>query len=252
MSIHCVVCKQATQCYKCQIKDLKLQVEKLTYELSYLRKGSNKQLIKEIDFSKHFETDNKFLPINYYGQMSDYQFLTITFDPQKFGLFNQPSDEQNYIFQKLWQSTHTAIIPRSCYITQLTGCFEYQKNGTTHAHIIIRTEYKPKEIEDYFRPFFTDDPKNKYAIKCYPLQKAKCEAYLQKESTEYYRYDKSFNDLEDVEPYNDSKSKISATLQDINKIVSLLVESHKVEQQKLFNKLCKQYNITAQSLHAES
>ncbi len=116
--------------------------------------------------------------------MKDYQFLTITFDPNKFGYFNMREDEQNYIFYKLKLSIKDQLI------TQLTGCFEYQKRtGTTHAHMIIRTDKTPSEIEDYFRPHFTNDKKNKYAIKSYYLEQEKCEAYLQKESMEYYKYD---------------------------------------------------------------
>lgn len=237
MSTHCVVCKHSSQCYKCQIKDLKSTIEKLTYELSYLRKGSNSLLVLKDDYSKHFETDNKFLPINYYGEMSDYQFLTITFDPQKFGLFNQPKDEQNYIFKYLTKSINKG------FIKQLTGCFEYQKNGTTHAHIIIHTNYKPKEIEDHFRPSFTDDLKNRYAIKCYPLQKEKCEAYLQKESTEYYRYDLSFDDMPEAGIFADCKSKCTATLKQIAQILEQYKKEQEINYKKFEKDIRKRYNI---------
>lgn len=164
--------------------DLKNQLEILTNKLSYYNNESNKQLILKKNYSTQFETDNKYLPIVYYGQLVDYQFLTLTFDPDKFGCFNMKEDEQNYIFYTLSK----AIKDRK--ITQLTGCFEYQKKtGTTHAHLIIKTDETPKEIEDYFRPYFTNNPKNKYAIKSYPAQFPKVEDYLKKESQEFYRYD---------------------------------------------------------------
>lgn len=249
MSTSCVVCKGSSQCQRCQIKDLKKIIEKQEYELQYLRKGSNHQLKLNNDYSQYFETDNKFLPIKYYGEMKDYQFLTITFDPNKFGIFNQPSDEQNYIFCYLKRAIMTSIAPKPSFITQLTGCFEYQKNGTTHAHIIIKSDYTTKQVEDFFRPFFTDDPKNKYAIKSYLLQKEKCETYLQKESTEFFRYDKHFNDLEDAEAFDDCKSKCIATIEDVLNIIKQREAFQRVENSKLFNRLLKAYKLPQQSLY---
>lgn len=237
MSISCVVCKGSSQCSRCEIKQLKNIIEKQNYELSYLRKGSNPQLVLKDDYSKYFEIDNKFLPIKYYGEMTDYGFLTITFDPKRFGLFNSPAAEKNYIFKQLINSINNNNI------LQLTGCFEYQKNGTTHAHLIIKTHYNSKQIEDLFTPHFTDDPKNKYAIKCYPLQKEKCEAYLQKESTEYYRYDKHLNDLDEAEPFSDCKSKCMATVNDLIKIIKMRKASNDVELEKLANRLLKKYEL---------
>jgi len=240
MPTSCVVCKHSSQCQRCQIKDLKDIIQKQNYELSYLRKESNPQLKIQIDYSTNFETDNKFLPIKYYGEMIDYGFLTITFDPNKFGLFNQPSDEKNYIFKKLYKSITDQ------YINQLTGCFEFQKNGTVHAHIIIKTTYKPKEIEDYFRPFFTDDPKNKYAIKSYLLQKEKCEAYLQKESEEFFRYDpvRGLDDgLEEASVFVDCTSKCMGTIMDIIKAATALDESNNHQIKTFVKRQLKRYEI---------
>lgn len=177
----CVVCKQASQCYKCQIQDLKKANELLQMEVRYWKKESCKLLQLGTDYSVYFETDSKYLPIKYMGDKSDYRFLTITFDPSKFGLFNNHQDEQNYIFRTLYKSRHM--------IKQLTGCFEYQQNGSTHAHMIIRTSYTDKEIEDYLRPMYTDNTRNKYAIKCLPAKFPNVEQYLNKESNEFYRYD---------------------------------------------------------------
>lgn len=187
----CVVCYGSSPCYQCQIDALNSIISLQKAELKYLRKESNDHLLLKKDYSTYFETDNRYLPLNKYGKLSDYHFLTLTFDPQKFGLFNNPQDEKNYIFATLYKARK--------WIKQLTGCFEYQKTGTTHAHLILSLNSSPnssypesdKEIEDWFRKFYTDNPKNKYAIKCYPAKFPAVEDYIKKESTEYYRFDQS-------------------------------------------------------------
>lgn len=191
----CVICSGSSPCFQCQIDKLTTIVELQKQELKYLRKESNKHLLLEKDYSKYFETDNRYLPLNLYGKHTDYHFLTLTFDPAKFGLFNNPCDEKNFIFATLYKARK--------WIRHLTGCFEYQKNGTTHAHLLLSLLQTPnspssdKDIEDWFRKFYTDNPKNKYAIKCYPAKFPTVEDYIKKESTEYYRYDPS-NGLDDV------------------------------------------------------
>jgi len=235
----CAVCRDMSQCYKCQIVDLKKQVLALKIELKHNSKESNKQLIKP-DATKHFELDNKFLPIRYYGLQADYGFLTITYDSAKFGLFNLVKDEQNYIFYVLNKAIEDG------YIVQLTGCFEYQKNTTTHAHLIIKSDYNNQQIEDYFRPYFTDDKKNKYAIKCYTLQKTKCESYLVKESTEYYRYDplRGLDDgIDDASPFDDCRSKCIGSLKDIFNALTI-IDTSNYESLKLFGaRLLRKYEI---------
>lgn len=235
MSTSCVVCKGGSQCNKCIIKDLKKRIEILNYELRYLRKDSN-PLLKNKDYTTHFELDNKFLALRYYGSLTEYQFLTITFDPNKFGLFNQPKDEQNYIFRVLYKCLHYDDGEYRSPITQLTGCFEYQKNGTTHAHIIIRTAYTPKQIEDFLRPQFTDDVKNKCAIKSYLLQKEKCEDYLIKESTEYFRYDKTngLDDGLDMVELDEPIDKDNLTISQEQLV--LIMEAYKREQEIAYKK----------------
>lgn len=187
----CVVCKQATQCFKCRIIDLEKANEFLRTELRYWKKESNKQLILKDDYSQYFDIDNKYLPIKYIGDIIEYHFLTITFDPSKFGLFNNHQDEQNYIFK-----TVRHCIKKEA-IRQLTGCFEYQQNGTTHAHMIIRSDLNDRDIEDLLRPYYTDNEKNRYAIKCLPAKFPNVEQYIMKESNEYYRYDPNNGFYED-------------------------------------------------------
>jgi len=249
MPTSCVVCKGSSQCQRCLIKDLTSRIELLNYELSYLRKGSNNQLQLPQDYSQHFELDNKFLPIIYYGTLEDYGFLTITFDPNKFGLFNQPKDEQNYIFKQLKQ----AITDQ--YIFQLTGCFEYQKNGAVHAHLIIKSDYTNSQIEDYFRLHFTNDPRNRYAIKCFSLQKDKCESYIQKESQEYYRYDQ-INGFDENVSVSDNpefqQTVIPLEMQQFNQLLASYRQQQKIDLNKFESRLRTKYNLNTRACEVDN
>lgn len=111
-----------------------------------------------------------------------YSFTTITFDPSKFGYFNMADDEQLYILNTLKQLIQENIIE------EVTGCFEYHKSGQTHAHMHIRSEYTFQYIDEVLSPYFTDNKKNKVAVKSYPAKFQRDEEYMTKESTEYFSY----------------------------------------------------------------
>lgn len=179
----CAICKGTSQCYKCQVIDLIKKNSQLSKELAYFKKQPNKALSLKKDYSSVFETDTKYLPIKYIGDKSEYRFLTLTFDPSKFGLYNLHQYEQNYIFYTIYR-----LIKKN-QIKQLTGCFEYQQNGSTHAHLIIRSDLPDHEVETLLRPYYTDNERNKYAVKCLPAKFPNVEDYIMKESNEFYRYD---------------------------------------------------------------
>ncbi len=100
----------------------------------------------------------------------------------------------NYIFRSLYNAINQSII------TQLIGCFEYQKNGSIHAHAIIKSKLTTQEIDAYFAPQFTDIIKKQYAIKTEIIRNlTNVENYLKKESNSFYRYDKSIkNTLKEI------------------------------------------------------
>lgn len=180
----CVICRGGSPCFKCQLTILQKENTRLNLELKYWRNESSPVLVLKKDYSKNFHLTTVYQPIVYNPvDLTPYRFLTITFDPKKFGQYNNNNDERNYIFYTLDKSI------RDCLINRLTGCFEYQVNGTTHAHILITTDKTDKQVEQYFRPYYTDDKRNIYAIKCVPAKFPNVETYIKKESNEYYRYD---------------------------------------------------------------
>uniref|UniRef100_UPI0040478851 hypothetical protein n=1 Tax=Flavobacterium sp. TaxID=239 RepID=UPI0040478851 len=182
--MHCAICSGSSSCFSCQIKELKSVVQSQAIELRYWKGESCKLLQCKKDYNTFFETSTQLLLPNYIGENTEYKFITITYDPRKFGQFNNKSDEQNYILKQLLR------LIKANHIKSLAGCFEYQKNGTTHAHLIARVTCCNTDIENYLRPKFTDDPRNNKAVKCEdPRSFNNIENYLKKESTEYFRYD---------------------------------------------------------------
>ncbi len=183
--MHCAICSGSSLCFKCQIKELKSIVESQAIELRHWKGESCKLLQCKKDYRNFFEISANCLLPNYIGENTEYKFITITFDPSKFGLYNNRQDEQNYILK------HLLKIIKAKLIKSLAGCFEYQKrSGTTHAHLLARVTCTNNEIENYLRPSFTDNPKNNIAVRCEdPRNFTNIENYLKKESIEYYRYD---------------------------------------------------------------
>jgi len=180
----CAICYGMSPCFKCQLRHLKEENEQLKNKLHFFTRETNKLLKLKRDYTNEFLLGHEYLPIVFsYSDLRHYRFLTITFDPKKFGQYNDNSLERNYIFKTIRKAIDDQLIE------QVTGCFEYQKNGTTHAHMIISTQRADDVIEDFFRPYYTDDKRNKYAIKCLPAKFPNVENYIKKESNEFYRYD---------------------------------------------------------------
>ncbi|WP_445769537.1 hypothetical protein [Rheinheimera sp.] len=194
--IQCPACYSSdyNPCYKCQIAQLKKDNHQLKVQLQYYTKSIPEILTINSDYKKHFDTSTFFLDFKNPINKSDYKFITITLDPSKFGLFNQDEPQMNYIFRSLYNAINQSII------TQLIGCFEYQKNGSIHAHAIIKSKLTTQEIDAYFAPQFTDIIKKQYAIKTEIIRNLQnVENYLKKESNSFYRYDKSIkNTLKEI------------------------------------------------------
>jgi len=99
------------------------------------------------NFQKYYEINNP-----------DYQLITITFDPSLFGEYNDPESEKQYILHELMKCIDKG------YFNSFVGCFEYQENGTIHAHLAAHLAINWREIYKYLKSRFTANPKNIYAI----------------------------------------------------------------------------------------
>lgn len=167
-------------CSQCIIINLREENSRLKDKLRYFENKSSQILKLDRDYSKRFTLSDELTPIYIGGSSDNLAGLTITFDPAKFGQYNKNSDEQNYIFYTLDKALNDQIIDN------LTGCFEYQENGTTHAHILIDTQVSRQQVENYFKLFYTDRPNNKRAVKCLPAKFPGIIDYMKKESNEFF------------------------------------------------------------------
>lgn len=235
----CAICDRSLSCFKCQIKTLKEKISIQDIELRYWKGESCKLLSLNKDYRQYYEVSLQYLPLSYIGDSLEYKFLTITFDPKKFGQFNLHSDEQNYIFKQLYK------LIKANLITSLSGCFELQKNGTTHAHMICRTTASNDEINTALVLSFSDDPKNKYAIKCEdPRSMNNITTYMQKEAQDYYRYDPTgaidYDLLPFEQPITQEKPK-HCHLQNTINILEQEIISHRKAINKYTTLLNKSY-----------
>lgn len=177
----CVICTNSSPCFKCQISKLIKQNFFLKQRLQSYEREVIPILKLDCDYRKYFTISDKFIAVKVLEHMlSFYKFLTITFDPTKFGHYNNIEAEKNYILYTLRMLTKKNVI------TQLSGCFEFQKNGTTHAHVLIRTSSENKKIEELLRPYYTDNKRNVRAIQCVPARFPTCIQYMKKESDDYF------------------------------------------------------------------
>lgn len=106
-------------------------------------------------------------------------FYTITFDPERFGPIIPDNKAKDYILYIL------SMVIEKFANTRIYGSFEYHKNGNIHAHCIIVT-YQQKEITQYLKSKFTNNPKNKHCIDCGPARVPQAKEYIEKESDHYF------------------------------------------------------------------
>lgn len=225
----CVICADSSPCFKCQISKLTKQNFFLKQRLQSYEREVIPILNLDRDYRKYFTISNKFIAVKVLDNMlSSYKFLTITFDPTKFGHFNNIEAEKNYILYTLRMLTKTNVI------TQLSGCFEFQKNGTTHAHVLIRTSSENKKIEELLRPHYTDNKRNVRAIQCVPARFPTCIQYMKKESDDYFALNEAEGldvDIVDATEVQSTESKIE--VDDDKNNVSAVAKRIKLYEQEI-------------------
>jgi hypothetical protein len=117
-----------------------------------------------------------------------WRFITLTFDPSKFGCSNDPENERMYMLNIILAAA------RLSYITKVYGSFELHKNGTIHTHFIA--EVHSQDLYHFLKKKLTDNPKNKNAVNEGKAKFPNCIKYIEKESTYYYKLDHPYIDSE--------------------------------------------------------
>lgn len=204
---NCVVCAGSVQCLKCENFELKAQIRALRQEI--LKYNMDKSEVFQVSRHAEIEIYSKVLryqhPIEAFNLPTDdsiikWRFLTLTFDPLKFGIQPFEQDRKAYILYKLLRSVRKNIID------DFYGCFEYHESGLIHAHMVINTDYNDKFIEDYFQPEFTDNRRNKRAVKCLPAKTTVLD-YIHKVNTPDKRSDDFFKLKKNISPLDPASIK---------------------------------------------
>lgn len=192
MTKSCVVCQGSVQCLKCENFELKLKIKELRQEI--MRYNMDKSEVFRVSSYADIDIYNRVLRFNRPDDtfnlpddetLINWRFLTLTFDPLKFGIESSEIDRKRYILYKLLRAVNKDIIKH------FYGCFEYHESGIIHAHVLIKTEYSDSFIEDYFQPEFTDNRRNKRAVKCLPAKTTVLD-YIHKVNTPDKRSDDFF------------------------------------------------------------
>lgn len=162
----CVICRGSSACYKCQVSSLQHQVKELTEIVNFLCGDSNQQLLLKkqeiilVDQTFQRVSEPALFPTI---EEREYVFITLTFDPEKFGQNNDPEDEKKYLLFLI------SKLVRSDNLSQVYGSFEYQKNGSIHCHFISKfSDYG--YIKQQFKKGLTNRPRNDKAVDIKPVK----------------------------------------------------------------------------------
>ena len=182
--VNCVICKGSIQCNRCTITQLRQENQALKKELStyYIDKSELLQLkyYEELQLRKYIQQSASPYEFEYKDKLSNAHFITLTFDPAKFGLQEYRSQRMDYISYQL-----TSLLQQQL-TTSFYGCFENHKNGIIHAHLIMITAF-PKEVFKQLKKSLTDNQYNKVCVDIGPAKYPQAKEYIEKESTDYFK-----------------------------------------------------------------
>lgn len=185
----CLCRSRNDPCLECQIIELKIENKLLKEKLVYLNGDSSKSL----DIPSYFPL-NKYIDI-YPSDVNHYinnnnetlffplecsYFITITFDPDKFGHYNDNNKEEDYILYIL------AKLYKDEIIKNFYGCFEKHKSGTIHSHLIANI-YDISKFRTLIKKSFTNNARNMRAIDIGTYKLKKSIDYINKEE-DYKKY----------------------------------------------------------------
>lgn len=185
----CLICKGFTQCLRCENCDLKAEVNSLRNQIRFLTDSKNELLeISRYDQMNIIKTLNVIskpidIKLDDLSTLPYYYFITLTFDPNKFGVANDSEQEKQYL-----RSLIAITISRE-YISKVYGCFEYQKNGAVHCHFICYS-YDSEQIVKagkYYKKRLTNNPHNRCAVQIGKMKYPQAIEYINKESVDYFQ-----------------------------------------------------------------
>lgn len=196
----CPICSESSiKCNKCEIIKLKNEVCTLRRELAkYYTSDVTKFTPNFYDkfLSLNFKTVRQCQPIEYVyeSELPNSFFITITFDPARFGLYPYESERKQYILNSLYKIMKDELI-KKCY-----GCFEYHQNGIVHSHLIANiAPDDAKIVKRKLREQFTDNLHNKIVVDIGKAKFPQAKQYIEKESEEYFMITQLNNNNKTIE-----------------------------------------------------
>lgn len=191
----------------CEIRFLKTRVALLEEELNFIKNLSSDKLevpyyvftpmVSTFTLSKKpfiIQPDD----LSDGTDLAHYKFITITFDPTKFGINNDINKERIYILSILYK------LIKKGFIKRVSGCFEVHKSGATHAHLTAYVE--DNDYLPYLKRHFTDNPKNKVAIKVLPAKYPSVVSYMSKDIGPFFYQSRYHPSYDEFNPYIDQDS----------------------------------------------
>jgi len=137
LAISCSICDKMLQCFRCQIKTLQVKNQQLQQKLDFYENRQTKNMSltysQKSDIWDAFQFYTHPSEWEYGNKLSHAYFITITFDPAKFGSRPDVDLRKDYIMNSLLQ-LHKLELFTDCY-----GCFEFHQNGIIHSHLIMIT-----------------------------------------------------------------------------------------------------------------
>jgi len=204
----CSMCEDNKPCYKClariyynenfrlrqQISDLKnepcecLEVspDKYMYNMKYFKQSYTpmKTVFEKTSKLKNFDITNLY-------------FVTVTFDPKRFGVMAHPEQEKMYILNAIRECSKKVFYENENH-SDIYGCFEQHKNGRIHAHYLIYlyTNSRYYIYKNEITSKFTSNPSNKVAVKVVPAIVPNVIYYINKETTGFFKHKGIFHEPE--------------------------------------------------------
>lgn len=138
-----------------------------------------KQIYKNIKMVSKWEPSEEHEIQQYKEDYGKHLFITLTFDPKRFGDCNEPEEEQLYLLHLINQAYEKELLLPTIY-----GCFEKHKNGSIHAHFIGTVRYANEHVmnlKKFFKARLTDNPYNRNAVDIGNYRFKKSIEYINKE-----------------------------------------------------------------------
>jgi hypothetical protein len=206
---------------------LKKEIYLLKFELRRIKSETSELLAhnykyREYMIKYHLQLSEQ--PINYaITELPKTYFITITYDPDHTGFWNDENHEKVYILWHLWQCIELG------HLLDFYGCFEKQSNGRIHSHLIAKS-YNPKDCEDYLiKQFTTKNKKQQRAVQMDPAKVPNSIDYIEKTlSTKKNLEELKFGFFKYYKDYNPPASRSESFFQEGEPVGDALISERKV------------------------